>query len=480
MRNLALGRVLRDLPLGIQMLLAGGTVFLALAFIKYGMPFLNDPVATPTVLLPQPQGTVAATLSVVSNQTPISTISPLSTPTPTTMPALLPPEGGNIYVLYPYADRAGWVVSDEERNHFGDSHLYAGIAADKVYHGAFQFDLSFLPPGSLIHYAVLELTGLDSEGLLRQGTWSVQILDMGVDVNWSAHGFEDIHQAGVIYTLSPVLDSVDLVEGETNRFVFDTGQRVELEKRISRGVISFRIDGSSTDIVSLFSWDSGYGDASLGLGPKLLLAIELPATTVTPDVERVTRLGTPTPTYVVITSVPTPKDRLTVAVQALTATAVATVEGTPTPLPPNWVTPMIVTNTPRPENEATATARVEDATVQAALTGTATPTPGNVWTATPTPTYVVVTIMPVPANTMTAVADALTATAVATVEGTPTLLPSSWVTPIVITATPTPKNYLTATAYSVDATVEILFTGTPTPTPVNLLIVTRDWTPAPD
>jgi len=96
--------------------------------------------------------------------------------------------------------------------------------------------------------------------------------------------------------------------------------------------------------------------------------------------------ATPTATYVVITSVPTPGNIGTAIAMGLfeTATAIAEV-GTPTPLPPNWVTPVVVVETPTPANAAEATAMAIKAIVDAALFGTPTPTPPNVAIATPTP-----------------------------------------------------------------------------------------------
>jgi len=121
--------------------------------------------------------------------------------------------------------------------------------------------------------------------------------------------------------------------------------------------------------------------------------------------------------------------------------------------------------------------RARVATAQVYLTGTPTPTPGNVWTATPTSTYVIVTLEPSPENAQTAVADALTATEQAATTGTPTPLPANWVTPVVLTATPTPENEATRAARAMIATAQALLTGTPTPTAENVWIVTSTPTP---
>ena len=386
-----MGRFLRDMPLWFKVFLVVGVTLLTLAGLQFGLPLL-DRAEQPPPTLPTPTGTPPP----LPSPTSTATISPTPTPTPLPTPTLLPPPGGIIYALNPNINRVGWVASDQEGNHFGDSHLYTGILEGRVYHGAFQFDISFIAPGSSLHYAAVELTGLDDQNLAEGGNWSLQMLDTTIDPEWPLHDFEQIHQASVAHTLPPTLHRSDLGRGQMQVFVLNAGLRAELEERIARGVVSFRLDGPSSGENNLFSWDSGYGAESLGQGPILRLAVAPPSVPVTPETERVTGLGTPTPTYVIITPEPTPENMVTAAARALTATAWATEVGTPTVLPPNWVTPVVVTPTPTPQNEATATAWAMIATAEAILTGTPTPTPENVWTATPTATP---TITPTPTPT---------------------------------------------------------------------------------
>jgi len=475
MDHFSWSRFLRSIPLQVQVLIVVATAVVAFALLQFGLPALAKPSQATVTLPTMTQATRPPTPT--EARMPTATATPFSTPTPRPTPTLLPPEGGIIYVLKPYVNRVGWVAEGEAGNHFGESHLWTGTSEGKVYHGAFQFDLSFLAPGYFIHYAAIELTGLDDQMLDEQGTWSVQMLGPEIDPEWPLHGYEEIHGAPVAHTLSPSLNGADLAKGKSSVFVLNAGQRTELEHRISRGVVSFRLDGPSSGTGNRFSWDSGYGSQSSGKGPVLRLAVAPPTVPVTPTEQRLPGLGTPTPTYIVITSQPTPADMLTAAARGLTATAWATIVGTPTPLPPNWVTPIVVTATPTPENQATATAQSLVATAMAILTGTPTPTPGNVWTATPTLTYVVITSVPTPANILTAAADALTATAWATITGTPTSLPPNWVTPIIVTATPVPRYGTTATAQAMDATAQALVVGTATPTPPNLWVIVHTPTP---
>ena len=475
MERFSLRRILSNTPFGIQVLLVLGVVALVVAGLQLGQGSLDDPSRPAATTIQMPDTPVAPTPTMVTPTPATPTPSSRSPSTPT--PTLLPPEGGIIYALQPYVNRVGWIASDEPGNHFGDADLYTGFQDGRIYHGAFQFDLSFLNPGSFIHYAALELTARPNQQPVTAGTWSAQVLDTAIDPEWPLHGFDDIHQASTAHTLLPTLSADDLVPDRTYVFQFNAAQRAELEQRIARGVISFRLDGPSFGDNNLFNWHSGYESQPAGTGPILRLAVAPPVRQTTPTVQRIAGLGTPTPTYVIITSVPDAQNLPTAAAQALTATAWATTVGTPTPLPLNWVTPVIVTATPTPENEATVTAQAVMDGAIALLTGTPTPTPGNVWTTTPTPTYIVITLVPTAENLVTAAAEALTATAWATTTGTPTPLPENWVTPIIVTATPTPANQSTVIALDIEATAVAFLTGTPTPTPINLWVVTATPTP---
>ncbi|HXV42776.1 MAG TPA: hypothetical protein VEC96_06905, partial [Anaerolineae bacterium] len=343
---------------------------------------------------------------------------------------------------------------------FGDSYLYAGILGGKVYHGAIQFDLGRIPRGTKIYAASLRLTGLRADQLSqeRNGGWRLQLLSSEVDDNWRSLNYQQIHQAAIRSTFEPPLTQVELGEGQVNLFEFTPEQLALLERRIFEGsdefgrTISFRLDGPAKGGDSLFAWDSGYGPASQGAKPELLLSLGPP-----PE-------ETPPPYYVVITSTPTPEDVMTAVANSLRMTAEAEEVGTATPLPRNWVTPVVVTAMPTPENQATAQALSQLATAIALTTGQ----PPNIVTATATPTYVIITSTPTPEEITTAVAQALQVTAEAIRLGTATPLPPNWVTPVVVTSIPTPAN--NATAEFIQAI--ILTTGTPTPTPVNVQTAT--------
>ncbi len=351
--------------------IVGGGIYVGLNYIT---PAPTPKVALPAVATPIP------TASTTPTQTPSPTIT--STPlrvTPTPKPEALP--GGIIYALSPDINSVGWVQAEEEGNHFGESYLYAGIREGAIHHGAMQFDLSFIPKGSTIFMAELELTGLIGQGLTEDGAFVLNILSSEIDTGWSKHNFEIIHNAAVDEALSPLLEATDLAEGRTNKFIFNAAQRSIIEERLAEShLLSFRLDSLSPE--GWFGWDSGYGPETQEQGPILRLGVLPPVATeiaAPPD-----STPTPTPTFVVITSVPTPENVLTAAAIAPILTYEATTTGTPTPLPENWVTPWVVTNTPTAENTATALFWYAEATAAVVAYGTSTPTPQNIVTVTPT------------------------------------------------------------------------------------------------
>jgi len=126
------------------------------------------------------------------------------------------------------------------------------------------------------------------------------------------------------------------------------------------------------------------------------------AVTATPTVTP-TPTQTPSPVvFVMITSTPTPESVFVAATLSARATAQAAVNGTATPLPANWATPLVVTATPTPQNGATAQYIAQVATAQAYTTGTPTPFPSNLVTATPTPVFDVLPLILTPTPTATA------------------------------------------------------------------------------
>jgi len=380
---------------------------------------------------------------------------------PTATPTVVP--GGQILVLRSVTQGSGWVVSNDEsitsiydvKNHLGDSFLYSGVLDGKIYHAAFQFDLSEILRGTKIYGASLRLTGLRAVQLdeEQQGEWQLQLLAPEIDYVWQTASFQQIHNANTWTTLVPTLTQADLGVGKINQFDFTPRQLAFLEKRIIQGnaeagaQISFRLDGPLEQRNNLFAWDSGNNPTDPEAGPELFLNLGPPPS------------QTPLPFYVMVTETPTPENIMTAAANSLCMTAEATQVGTATPLPPNWMTPIVVTVTPTPQNRETAQVNSALATAIALTTGE----PLNVVTATPTPTYIVVTSTPTPKTIMTALAYSLKLTAEAERWGTATTVPANWVTPVVVTITPTPANSATAEFWQALNRA----TGTPTPLPGN-------------
>ena len=375
----------------------GIVAIVGLGCSPFGPPAPAPP--TPLSAAPSPTFTPTAIASPTPEPTSLPAVTPVTTPTPASLvqatPSPVIPVGGIVYAITPNVNRVGWVGSGEDENHFGDSYIHVGFLGGNVYHGAVQFDISFIPPGSSIHYAALELVGLSGETLGSGGSWHVRLLEEDIDADWPFHGYEAIHEASVTRTLSPTLGLSDLAENNLNVFVFSAGQRAILESRLEGGLVSFRLDGPSSGTDNLFTWDTGYGLGSLGKKPILRLAVTSPLLTPTSPVgaevaarvpETPTPTPTPTPTFVIVTSTPTPETIFTAAAIAVTAAYQATTVGTPTSVPANWITPIVVTNTPAPENEATATYMAAWSTAAAMFVGTVTPTPRHLWTATPTAT----------------------------------------------------------------------------------------------
>jgi hypothetical protein len=391
-------------------------------------------------------------------------------------------------MLVPETEAVGWATSLDNRSHFGMPNIHAGFFKGHIYHGALQFDLSTVPPGSTVTYAALDLVGFDEENLSPGGTWQLRLLSPDVDTIWSDLTYEALHEATVETTILSALTSADLGHNKVNVFTFDSQSLSVLQRRLTNGVVSFRLDGPTSGQDNLFTWDSGYRSEQILETMPVLHLVFIPP---------------PTPEKVVVTSTPTPENIITLAAMAVTATEIANTIGTYTPVPENWVTPVVVTPQPMPANTATAIFQEAKVTAAAFLYGSATPTPPNVWTATPTSSYtfvngtpipsgfvvgggtpapggfippgestpVIVTSTPTPENIITVAAMAVIATRVAETIGTYTPVPGNWVTPVIVTPQPTPANSATAIYQKAEATAAALLSGSTTPASV--------WTATP-
>ncbi len=473
--------------LGALGLLLGLAVILGLFFAsrQFGEPETAPPVVQQETQTPVSSPRITAE-SAVTPEPVTSTPVPVAAASTSTPIASDP--NNEIIELSPSQSAIGWVTDVEERgNHFGDSYLYAGFFDNQVYNSAFLIDLSEIPRGASIESAVLQMTGLRDDRLAinrdqsdAAGAWTVRMLNNEVGQDWRRQSFQSIFNAPVVQTLSPILGSRDLAVEQTNTFELTGDQRRILEERIVNNevpTIAFRVEGPLVGPDNLFAWDTGYGPRSAGNNVTLLLEVGPPPATP------------PAFDFVLVTSTPTPENIITAAALAAQSTVEATRVGTPTPLPPNAVTPtpypeyLVLVPTPAPDNEATAEARDAIATAIALTTGTATPIPPDAVTATPTPTetstpiptpatYILITSTPTPDTVFAAATLSIEATARATRWGTLTPLPYNWVTPVVVTETPTPLNEATAQFAAAEAAAMAITTGTPTSTPANIVVAT--------
>jgi len=271
-----------------------GQGFLNYWTVTFGRRFNPDP--TPTLALPAPP-TAAATLG------------PTNTPAPPTPTQAAPPDSVTV-ILQPRNNRVGWVVSSQPSlNHFDDEETYTGTWNARSYHGAAQFDLSSLPPGAVLNFARIELTGRSREFLGTVGTWSVNVLRREIDPNFANEGYTGIHNAAIDATLLPLLGVPDLGAGSVNAFPFTSGHLTLLGDRLgSTRLVTIRLDGPTGGSFSnLFTWDTGFGADTRYPGPKLVVNYStmpqtpLPTATATPtalptDLPTVGPSETPLPT----------------------------------------------------------------------------------------------------------------------------------------------------------------------------------------
>ncbi len=408
------------------------------------------------------------------------------------------PPGGQVIAIPADAQAVGWASSLDGNSHLNDPNIHVGYFDGNVYRGMLRFDLTAVPPASRIVWAAITLSGLGDQNLDGAGVWRLNMLTPDNDDAWPALDFKKLSAAAVEAALLPELTAAELRKEGVNVFTFSPAQLPKLEARLKSGALSLRLDGPDSGQNNLFTWDSGYQAEQLAssplsqeealwrlqkgvISPETLLlfnggdgyfsAAELNKLGRKPTLWLVSKPGK----YIVVTPTPTPENALTAAAMAPKPI------GTPSPLPPEWVTPIIVTATPLPANGATATYYVQVATAAAKAYGTATPTPLNVWTATPTAAkafeYEYVTSTPTPQNIVTLAAQAATATYNAALYGTNTPVPTNWATPRVVTPPPPPANQATAEFYNQLAAAEAYFYDkiwTATPTAIFAVI-----TPAP-
>ncbi len=352
----------------------GCALLLGACALERPLPEFTPPAQmspSPTLTLPTPEPV-----------SPAPPDAPITTPEAMNVPddAL----SGRESVVEPAAvDVIWWGSQDNVRNHIGDSFLYSGFSDDSALVSAVRFDLSRIPRGAPITSAAIQMAGLREDRLVSEngGSWSLQLLSQDAVPDFRAADYQAITVAPAAANLLPTLFPADLSTGKINEWQFDPSARAWLQEQILNGATEawVRIIGPTGGGDTLFAWDSGFGPATRGVRPKLMLTLEQPQDTPPP---------LPTEPLVVGTQPATPGNVFTAAANALTAAVDAAAGATPTPalrfltatpIAQNVATaqaiavfldqPPVIAVTPPPANPATATFEAAFATAVAVANG---------------------------------------------------------------------------------------------------------------
>jgi hypothetical protein len=189
----------------------------------------------------------------------------------------------------------GWVREEEPTgNHFTDPEIIVGYSNRRhtTYIGAAQFQVSPIPMGATITNATLQIYGgrwiYDEDDY----NWNVTLLNSSIDTNWVNHDYADIDGAGVDVIMTPVLDDIDLIEGEWNYFHFLPSEYAILRQHFDNSRISFAINGpTSYDFFGtglIFAWVSG-NEGGAGFvspfSPRLTVTYSMTGDSVGPEIQ---------------------------------------------------------------------------------------------------------------------------------------------------------------------------------------------------
>jgi hypothetical protein len=326
--------------------------------------------ATPVAAVNNPP---RATLTPIPTSTPLPLPTAVKVRTPNVIPTLV--RGAQVFTFTADFRRTGWIASGEREPHWAERNLYSGSYKGQIYQPVLFFELSSLAPKSKILFAQVELAGLNRSNLGATGGWSLKLLPLNLPPAWDGKQAADFRGAEPLGVVGAPLEPADLGESQVNWFTLSSDLIAQVERAVNTtGLVAFRLDGPVSGD-SLFTWDGGDRDPSVGRNP-ILRVIAVPGQ------------------FNFITNTPVPQNVLTAAAVQVQSTRAATRFGTPTSLPRSYATippNVVVTSAPTPSNEETATAQAAFATAVAITTGTFTPTPLN-WvtpTFTPTPPLVI-------------------------------------------------------------------------------------------
>jgi hypothetical protein len=196
---------------------------------------------------------------------------------------------------FPGYGYVGWVRQEEATgNHFTDPEIIVGYSHNRrtTYLGAAQFQVTPIPDTAIITNATLQFYGGRWIYDMDDYNWNVTLLNASADPDWVNHNYVDIETAGVDAIIPPILGDSDLVAGEWNYFYFQTSQYGLLRDHFNNSMISFRLNGPTSDEFSIpnrgliFAWVSGYEDgASFAspFSPRITVTYSLTGDSVGPD-----------------------------------------------------------------------------------------------------------------------------------------------------------------------------------------------------
>jgi len=189
-----------------------------------------------------------------------------------------PAEGMFSKILYPQADKIGYVGEKTKKNseHFGVNSLFVGISESRgECFGVSGFSLASIPENAIITSASLSFYPMNRVSVQVEnfGAWRVGQMDERNIDNISS--YDEIKDAKMLsYIGKPTLSS-QLSQGVWRSYEAAAQEIAVLQKSLKRREAYFRMEGPSClplDRSSqLMQWDIGYGEFSGGLTyrPKL-------------------------------------------------------------------------------------------------------------------------------------------------------------------------------------------------------------------
>ncbi|OGO43595.1 MAG: hypothetical protein A2Z04_05815 [Chloroflexi bacterium RBG_16_57_9] len=213
---------------------------------------------------------------------------------------VIAPDSTELAEIRPITRTLGWVSSNEPAgNHFGGPDIRAGTLGSSRFLGVAQFSLPKVPTDTAIYAAALELTGREVISSTTTGQWVVHLVESNQNEVWATRTYTDVATAHVLATLAPSTGSADLRPGLRNFYHLEPDQLHRMQDQMTKGIVTFVIEGIGQGGDSLFAWHTGNAPETSLQAPLLRInyGLPTPTPTITP-----TMTSTPTSTPVVSTS----------------------------------------------------------------------------------------------------------------------------------------------------------------------------------